>query len=182
MKLIMIVGQAGAGKTTAGQMLKKHGYIVLETGDIIRERFAREGRAGETILSFSERLFQEEGCDLNVDRYARIIYTQALNDRNAKGGVIIGLRTPLQIMRLSGLFTETYTVAVYASVETRFSRVKGRRRSDDPVNLVEFIREDFRELAWGLDTVLYETKEYIFNESTLDELERQLLSLSFLQD
>lgn len=180
MKLIMIVGQAGAGKSTAAQFLKKHGCNILETGDIIRERFASESTPGETLLSFSERLFENEGYDLHVSRIARTLYDQALSDRIVSTAVVVGFRTALQVRRLSELFTEAYTLALYASVKTRFTRIKKRYREDDPQSFIEFLREDFRELAWGLDKVMYEAKYYVFNEGTVAALERQLRTLPFL--
>jgi dephospho-CoA kinase len=179
-KLIMIVGQAGSGKSTAGQILKKHNYIVLEAGDIIRERFAYEGIPGESILSFTERLFETEGYDLHVGRIANTLHNLEELDEVISFTVVIGLRTPLQLQNLSKLFSSAFTVAIYASPKTRFERVKERHRIDDPDGFVEFIRKDFRELAWGLDKVLYATDTYIINEGTLIEFERQLLSLPFL--
>jgi dephospho-CoA kinase len=179
-KLLMIVGQAGAGKSTVGEILKRHNYTVIEAGDIIRERFAREGMLDETILSFAERLLETEGYDLHVNRIVDILYNQTSSNRSAPFAVVVGLRTPLQIRRLSEYFAEAYAVAIYASAKMRFRRIKKRRRSDDPDSFIDFLREDFRELAWGLDKVLYEASYYIFNEGTLVKLEQQVFSLPFL--
>lgn len=176
----MIVGQTGAGKSTVGQILQKHNHIVLEAGDITRERFANESTPSESLFSFFERLLETEGYDLHVNRIARTLYEQALYKCTTSPVVAVGLRTPLQVKRLSGFFSETFTVAIYASEKIRFARVKKRGRSDDPNMFDVFIREDFRELTWGLDRVLFEADQYIFNQRTLDLLEQEILSLPFL--
>ncbi len=180
MKLIMIVGQAGSGKSKAGELLKRYGYVMLDSGDIIREKFLRENLKNESILSFAEHLFELEGRDLYVSKYVRNLYNQALSINEPKGAVIIGLRTPSQIMKMSEFFDEAYTIAIYASPEIRFSRIEMRLRNDDPRDFVEFLREDYRELAWGLDTILYQASYYIINQGSEEDLKTNLFKLPFI--
>jgi len=175
----MIVGQPGAGKTTAGQILLRQNCncIVVEAGDVIRERYIQEARPGEATLSFVERLFRTEGYDLNVTIIVRRLFDELSNAPAKTAAVVVGLRTPEQIKKVSEHFAEAHTLAVHTSPRLRFARIKRRNRADDPRSFDEFIREDFRELSWGLGRVLYESPNYLFNERSIRDFATRLLPL-----
>lgn len=180
MKLIMIAGLTGSGKSTAGKILQKHGYLVFESGNIVRQRFEREGKKDETMQMFIDRLYASEGDDFHSEHIANILYNEAFNAGTSKSAVAVGLRTADQVKNLKGLFLETHTVCIYSSPEERFKRIIQRARSDDPRNFVELLKKDFWELSLGVATVMRDAEQYLINDGDVDTLERRLLELPFI--
>ncbi|MFW6040255.1 MAG: dephospho-CoA kinase, partial [Thermoplasmatota archaeon] len=60
-------------------------------------------------------------------------------------------------------------VAIHASPETRYERLKKRGRDDKPHTWDEFIERDHRELDWGLGKIIALADKIIINEGSLSE-------------
>jgi dephospho-CoA kinase len=69
---------------------------------------------------------------------------------------------------------DVYVVAVHASPETRYNRLKNRGRSDDPTNRQVFRERDHRELSFGMGDAIAMSNYIITNENGVDNLERSL--------
>jgi dephospho-CoA kinase len=67
-----------------------------------------------------------------------------------------------------------FLVAVHASPEARYQRLKGRGRSDDPQNRQVFRERDHRELSFGMGNAIALSDYIILNDDGLDNLEREL--------
>jgi len=166
--LILLTGMPGSGKEEFVNVCAKRGIRVLRMGDFVRAEAAGKGvpmTDGE-IGGFAHRMREENGYDYWAKRTA-----EALDDRLT---LIDGLRGRDEY----DLFRErtkggTVVVAIVASPEVRYQRLRSRGRSDAPKSFEEFEERNRRETRWGLADVIAGADFSIVNESTLEALQKR---------
>jgi dephospho-CoA kinase len=172
-QLLLITGMAGSGKTTLSNMLIEQGYKVFTMGEIIRLEI---------------RMHNLTPTRKNLERMAEDIRSHGGNAAVAKKCIplIIGELNPK--VALDGIrsldeayaFEEAFNIiliAVHASPETRFKRLKNRNRRDDPDDLKTFRARDKNELGFGMGDAIALSNFVIINENGLCDLKKSLEKL-----
>jgi len=172
LKLILVVGMPGAGKTVVIDVARELGFKVYSMGDVVREEALKRFKSitPETMVKTSIMLREEHG--------SRIIALRTMEkiDRSLDTVVIDGARSLEELDEFRKL-GETLIVAVHASPRTRFQRLLERRRSGDPTTFEEFLRRDMVELGFGVGNLIALADYMIVNESSIEDLRRKAFEL-----
>ncbi len=169
-RLLLITGMAGSGKTTLAELLKDRGYRVFTMGDVIRHeiRMRNLDPSPENVGKMAEDI-RKTGGDAAVAKKCIPLIIGEPNPRVALDGV----RSLDEVYAFEEAF-EVFVVAVHASPETRYSRLKNRGRSDDPPNRQVFRERDHRELGFGMGNAIALSSYVITNENGISDLEKGL--------
>ncbi len=163
-KLILITGMSGSGKTTLADMFREDGFSVLTMGDVIRGLAAERGLepTPEVLGSIARGIREEHG-----DTAVAVKCVERLKDVKEPVVVIDGIRSLEEV----DVFRESFEgllVAVHASPEMRYERLRERGRSDDPQDFSAFRERDLRELGFSLGWAISLADHMIVNEGTLE--------------
>lgn len=182
--IICLVGESGAGKGTAADILKEYGYIAYVLGNEVRAHAQQAGLSNPSraeLQEFANIARREFGADYYVSRVIRIIESQS-----ATQIIIDGVRNMAELAKIRGLQNEDVSVSVIGIVadpEVRFSRILERRNSSDPMIYVEFLENDQRERGMVGDqfsqqneACLREADILIRNDTTFTEFRSNLAS------
>ncbi len=175
MLVIGFVGFPGSGKSEATIIAQAEGFFPVAMGDAVRSHMQRLGiePSEKNVGTIANKLRAEYGMD--VIAKMRIPVVRALT---AQKVVIDGIRGIAEVNAFKREFKGDFKlIAINASPEIRFKRVKERSRPDDPSSFQRFEEKDKRELAWGLEEALGAAEYSIQNEGTLEELNAKVSSL-----
>jgi dephospho-CoA kinase len=128
MKIVSIVGMAGAGKSEVSRVFERNGYTRIRFGDVTDEELKKRGLEPNED---NERLVRELLREGGRDAYARLNQPRierALNPSQGEGRVVIdGLYSWEEYLYLKELYGESlYLLAVWASPKTRYQRLAKR--------------------------------------------------------
>jgi len=168
--LLLITGMAGSGKTTLSSMLREKGYAVFTMGDVIRHevRMRNQPPTPGNLGKMAEQI-RKTGGDAAVARKCIPLIIGEPNNKVALDGV----RSLNEVYAFQEAFN-TFLVAVHAPPESRYQRLKGRGRSDDPNNRQVFRERDLRELGFGMGNAMALSDYIILNDDGIENLEREL--------
>ena len=146
----MILGISGtfsSGKDTlADHLSKKYGFLVVSTGDIVRESAAQQyGSIERPVLhEVATSLRREFGGGVLVERALKMS-----NDSKNKAGVIVtGIRSLGEAKKI--IQENGRMIFIDAPVEIRYERMKKRMRDQETlISLEEFIHRENLERASG---------------------------------
>ena len=160
MLIVAITGMPGAGKSTAAKALENFGIKRVVMGDVIREETKRRG------LVADEKNTGEVMKDLRKKYGEGAVAELCLNSiGGAKPDLLVvdGVRSLAEVeaFRRAG---RVLLLAIHASRERRFSLLKERGRSDDPITYETFLNRDERELDVGIGKAIALADEVISNE------------------
>ena len=159
---------SGSGKTTLAGFFKRIGFRIITMGNAIRDIAAERGlEPTPDILGSIAREIREAGGDAAVAE--RCI--EKLRDMPDNRVVVDGIRSMAEVEAFRGSF-DVVLVAIHASPETRYRRLMGRRRTDDPEGWEAFWRRDQRELGFSLGWSIALADHMVVNEGTLENLEQ----------
>ncbi|MGC9307524.1 MAG: AAA family ATPase [Thermoplasmatota archaeon] len=170
MQAIAFTGLPGSGKSEAVAVAERQGWTVIRMGDEVRAEARRRGMepSDGNLGRIADDLRQQEGMDV----WAR----RSLPDGD--GDVVIdGIRNIEEVELFREEIDDFVLVAVHASPETRYQRLRERGRSDDAASLDELKRRDERELGWGIGSVVAMADVVIVNEGSLEELHSKVTGL-----
>jgi dephospho-CoA kinase len=141
-KIISIVGMAGAGKSEVARVFERNGYTLIRFGDItdeeMKKRNLKPNEANERLVRESLR---GDGCEA----YARLNRPRIERALKSANVVIDGLYSWDEFVYLKGLYGEgLYLVAVWASPPTRYARLA--RRARRPLTAEEAAQRDKSEI------------------------------------
>ncbi|MCC6020341.1 MAG: AAA family ATPase [Thermoproteaceae archaeon] len=168
-RVIAVAGLPGSGKTTVAKILERYGYAYYCLGDIVRERAQELG------------VPPDKAAVLSRLREGRRALAAALLKRvgSSERIVIDGVRSPEELEALEEALGSVTLVYVVASRRTRYQRLAGRGRGDDPASLSQFLMRDLRELKFGLADLLARADYVVLNEGkSLEELEAEVRALA----
>ncbi|UCG10914.1 MAG: AAA family ATPase [Dehalococcoidia bacterium] len=171
MKVISIVGMAGAGKTEVASVFEKHGFKRIRFGDITDEEIKKRGltlnEASECLVR--EQLRQEQG----MDAYAKLNLARIDEALKYADVAIDGLYSWEEYIFLKEYYGPNfYVVAVWSTPETRYARLTGRQnRSLTLEEAISRDREEIEEIKKGGPIAMADFT--IINESSLQELRKQ---------
>lgn len=163
----------GAGKSLASSVMKAQRIPVFVSGDIVRAearrrklKFTREN-LGELML----KLRREEGMGAVAKRLIPLV------EKTQKPLVIYeGARSVEEVDELSRRFN-VITVAIHASSQARYRRLKKRGRSDKPRRWSDFVERDNRELGVGIAKLIALADRTVENEDSKNDLRRRMKRL-----
>ncbi len=138
--LIGLTGENCSGKGTVADYLKKKGFYYTSLSDRIREELEKEGNevSRDNMIAKGNELRKNYGPGALAIRTNEVMEM----DRNY---VIDSIRSPSEVKELKKL-KNFFLIYITASVETRFERMKSRKRIGDAQNLEEFTRMEKAEM------------------------------------
>lgn len=167
MKIILIAGMPGSGKSIVAKAARDLGIKVYNMGDVVREYTQKYYGVitPETMRETSRKLREMYGKNIVA------VKTLERIDPSEKVVVIDGVRSldEVEVFRRSG---ETIIIAIHASPKTRYERLIKRGRPGDPNNWEDFVKRDMLELSFGLGNVIALADYMIVNETTIEEAYR----------
>jgi len=172
MKIVSIVGMAGAGKSDVSRVFEQNGYTRIRFGDVTDEEMEKRGLEPNEA---NERMVRELLRGEGKDAYARLNRSRierALNPSQGEGRnvVIDGLYSWEEYTYLKELYGENlYLVAVWSSPKTRHARLTQRSRRRLTVEqAASRDRTEIENIAKGGPIAMADFT--IVNESSRDEL------------
>jgi len=173
MKVLVLTGMPGSGKTEAVKVAEEMGIPIHRMGDMVREMVRAKGfelnRANLASVANSER--KRLGPDIWAKRTVRVISRSPIV-------VIDGSRSQAEVDYFRHeLGTSLLVLAVHSSPWTRWQRISKRHREDDPRTFAELRERDGQELKWGLGDIIATADMMLLNESSKGHLRGQMRHL-----
>ncbi len=172
MKVVSIVGMAGAGKSEVARLFQENGFTRIRFGDVTDEEVRKRGlelnEKNERYIR--ELLRQEHGmvayAKLNLPRI-----DSALKDSDV---VIDGLYSWEEYTFLKSYYGDSFcVVAVWASPKTRYNRLAAR--ANRPLTQEEAASRDKAEVEKLAKSGPIAMADFtILNESSLKNLEKEV--------
>jgi len=172
MKVVAIVGMAGAGKTEVARLFERDGYTRIRFGDVTDEEVRKQGLKlnEENERRIRELLRKKYG----MAAYAMLNLSRIDQALKRSPVVIDGLYSWEEYKFLQNYYRDRfYVVAVWASPWTRYSRLAAR--DERPLTEEEAASRDIAELEEinkGGPIAMADLT--ILNESTLKELTKEV--------
>ena len=166
MVIIVVVGMPGSGKEVFLQCALAKGFGHVSMGEVVRE-FGTENRLESTDRSIGEFATSER------QKHGDSVWAERTIERLPVGNAVIdGSRSIEEIdFFRKRLGKDIQVVAIRASQELRFHRLKLRQRDDAPITLDDFIMRENREMSWGIGRAIESADITIENEGGLDEFQ-----------
>lgn len=172
-RLLLITGMSGAGKTTLAGFFEGIGFKAVTMGDVIRGLAEERGLepSPENLGALAKEIRRVGGESAVAERCV-----EKLRETEGDDFVVDGIRSTVEVGVFRASF-DTVLIAVHASQETRYRRLRGRGRTDDPPDMETFKERDQRELGFGLGRAIAQADHKIVNEGTLEDFERSFEEL-----
>ena len=171
MKVVAIVGMAGAGKSEVARIFEKSGFRKVRFGDITEDEIKNRGleldEKNERYVR--EQLRKEHG----MSAYAKLNLPRIDASLKLSDVVVDGLYSWEEYTLLKARYNERFsTVAVWASPATRHARL--RNRAKRPLTVEEAASRDKAEIENSNKGGPIAMADFtIINEASLKELERE---------
>jgi len=178
MIIVGISGLPGSGKSLVSDVARSMGIRVLVMGDVVRREGVRLGISPSEAAVLMRRNWGA--------RYFAVSLLEGVGPVD-KGFVIEGIRSMREVEAIEDAFgSRLFLIYVVASWRTRFERLRGRGREDDPRSVEDFMNRDYRELRFGLGDLASRADYFILNDGrSIEEVKdeaRRILSSLFLSD
>lgn len=126
MKVVAIVGMAGAGKSEVARQFEKNSFVRIRFGDITDEEVKKRGLELNEVneRQVREQLRKEHG----MAAYAKLNLPR-IDEALKKSSVVVdGLYSWEEFILLKDYYGDKFNiVAVWSSPKTRYARLTGRR-------------------------------------------------------
>ncbi len=175
MKIIAIVGMAGAGKSEVAREFEKAGYIRVRFGDITDEAVKK---AGLPLNEGNERYFREYlRKEHGMAAYAKLNIPRMDAALKKSDVVADGLYSWEEYVMLNDYYGDKLKlVAVWASPATRYARLS--QREIRPLNREQAEARDKAEIENSNKGGPIAIADYlVVNESTLEDMNKQVNQL-----
>ncbi len=172
MKVVSIVGMAGAGKSEVARLFEENGFIRIRFGDVTDEEVRKRGLE---LNEENERFIREHlRKEYGMAAYARMNLARIDLARKQSAVVIDGLYSWEEYTFLKIHYGEDfYVVAVWASPKTRYARLTDR--SNRRLTLEEATNRDRAEVEnINKGGPIAMADFTIINESSLKELKKEV--------
>ncbi len=174
MKLVILTGMPGSGKSEVADAFHNAGFPVIIMGDVIRREVERRGM---DVNPKNNKLVMLELRERDGPGAVAKHCVESLRNSDSEVVVIEGCRSLAEVDVFDDYAQEVCTVCVHASQKTRFSRLQKRGRKDDPQDWAMFRERDLREVSVGLGAVIALSDIVLVNEGTLEELRNEANTL-----
>ena len=171
MRVVSIVGMAGAGKSEVAKVFEENGFTRIRFGDITDEEIAKRGLKlnEKNERHIREQLRKEHGMAV----YAKLNLPRIHSALKHSNVVIDGVYSWEEYTFLKAHYGENfYAIAVWASPGTRYARLTSRPNRH--LTLEEAIsrdKEEIEELKKGGPIAMADFT--IINESSLESLRKE---------
>ena len=172
MKVVSIVGMAGAGKSEVARLFEAGGFIRIRFGDVTDEEVKkRDLELNEENERYVRELLRKE---YGMSAYAILNLSRIDLARKQSDVVIDGLYSWEEYTFLKAHYGEDfYVVAVWASPRTRHARLTGRsNRRLTPEEATSRDKEEIEYIKKGGPIAMADFT--IINESSLKELKKEV--------
>ena len=171
MRVVSIVGMAGAGKSEVARVFEKHGFERVRFGDITDEEIKNRGLElnEENERYVRQQLRKEHG----MAAYAKLNLPRIDSSLKSSDVVVDGLYSWEEYTLLKECYDERFsTVAVWAPPATRHERLANRvARPLTPEEAASRDRAEIENSNKGGPIAMADFT--IINEASLEELERE---------
>lgn len=171
MKLVIITGMPGAGKSEVADGFRKIGIPVIVMGDVIRNETRQRGMEPNPENTKKVMLDLREKDGLGA--VARRCIDQ-LEVQTEEVVAIEGCRSIAEIDVFDDFADKVTVVCVHTRPRLRFERLRERNREDAPATWNVFRERDLREISVGLGGVIALSDVMIINEDSLDSFQNQV--------
>ena len=168
LKIIIITGMPGAGKSEVANAFQNAGFPLIVMGDVIREETRNRGMEANPENTKKVMLELRELFGPGA------VATRCINGLcNQESNIIVieGCRSIAEIDVFDDYAEELTIICVHASPKIRFSRLQERNREDAPATWEIFRERDIREISVGLGGVIALSDVMLINEGTLDAIQ-----------
>lgn len=182
--VIAVVGLPGSGKSTAARILQRHGYRVIELGDIWRELLKENGISMDDpmgVREFTRKLREIQGKDV----YAR--YAYKILGRHGKKVAIMGMRSTYEMSYFKKRVRNMHVIAIIAPMKLRYTRFKVRGKPEDPKSFKVFkwleqrekrgFMKEKSEEKHGVMQLIKRADYVVANTATIKRLEADLTEI-----
>ncbi len=172
MKVVSIVGMAGAGKSEVARLFEENGFIRIRFGDVTDEEVRKRGLE---LNEENERFIREHlRKEYGMAAYARMNLSRIDLARKQTAVVIDGLYSWEEYTFLKTHYGEDfYIVAVWASPKTRYARLTTRpNRRPALEEATNRDRAEVENINKGGPIAMADFT--IINESSLEELKKEV--------
>jgi len=170
MKLVIVTGMPGAGKSGVAQAFHDVGIPVIVMGDVIRNEARRRGLEPNPVNTkkIMLELREEDGPGA-----VALFCIDDLKELGSEIVVIEGCRSIAEIDVFDDCAEAVVIVCVHASPKERYKRLRERNREDAPPSWEVFRERDIREISVGLGGVIALSDIMLVNEGSLAEFQDQ---------
>ena len=176
--ILGLTGRNASGKGEAAEFLKSKGFFYYSLSDVIREEIKQRGLelTRENLIATGRELRSRFGNGYLAEQILKRIDSD-------KNYVVDSIRHPDEVTTFRSL-PRFYLLAITATPEVRFDRIKKRGRESDPIDLEEFIRLEQREAVrktdegQDLDATAAEADFTIGNNDDLADLKDKVGALT----
>ena len=168
LKIIIITGMPGAGKSEVANAFQNAGYPLIIMGDVIREETRSRG------MEANPENTKKVMLDLRKVHGPGAVATRCLDGlckQDSDIVVIEGCRSIAEVDVFDDYADEVTSICVHASPKIRFSRLQDRNREDAPSTWEVFRERDIREISVGLGGIIALSNIMLINEGTLDSIQ-----------
>ena len=171
MKVVSIVGMAGAGKSEVARVFEENDFAKIRFGDITDEEIKQQGLEPNEKSERYIREFLRQGYGMAA--YAKLNLPRIDEASKHSDIVIDGLYSWEEYVWLKGYYGDDfYVVAVWASPVTRYARLSNR--SNRCLTLEEAASRDRAEIENANKGGPIAMADFtIINESSLESLRRE---------
>jgi len=174
LKLIIVTGMPGAGKSGIAEAFNGAGIPVIVMGDVIREETRRRGFEPDPENTKKVMLeLREKGGPGAV----AVCCVDELKELHTDVVVIEGCRSIAEVDVFDDYSDDVVIVCVHTAPKDRFNRLKERNRDDAPPSWDVFRERDLREISVGLGGVIALSDIMIVNDGTLEEFQKRSVEL-----
>lgn len=167
MRVIIITGMPGAGKSEVAQAFRDAGIPIIVMGDVIREETRKRG------LDTTPENTRKVMLELRERNGLGAIAKQCISHLcSIESDIIVveGCRSIAEIDVFDDYADEIAIICVHSSPKVRYSRLRDRNRTDAPPTWEDFRERDIREISVGLGGVIALSDIILVNDGTLDSL------------
>jgi dephospho-CoA kinase len=170
MKLVIVTGMPGAGKSGIAQAFHDIGIPVIVMGDVIREETQKRGlepnpeNTKKVMLELREKDGPGAVASFCMDE---------LKGLDSEIVVIEGCRSIAEIDVFDDCADLVVIVCVHTSPKERYRRLRERNREDAPQSWEVFRERDIREISVGLGGVISLSDIMLVNEGTIADFQEQ---------
>jgi dephospho-CoA kinase len=170
-KVVAIVGMAGAGKSEVARVFEDHGFKKVRFGDITDEELKNRGL--ETNEENERYIRQQLRKEHGMAAYAKLNLPKIDSSLKSSDVVVDGLYSWEEYILLKERYGEKLSVlAVWASPATRYKRLA--HRAERPLTLEEAANRDKSEIENSNKGGPIAMADFtILNEASLEELEKE---------
>lgn len=169
MKIIGLVGMPGCGKEEFVKIAMEKDISVIRMGDIVRDEVRKKELKliDKNVGALADRERKRFGYGIWAERTIPHIKYETT--------IIDGIRGIEEVSVFKKKYGKAFLlVGIDASFETRYRRIRKRKRKDDRLSRKQFKRRDEREESWGIMEAMKMSDYTIKNEGTLKEFRKRV--------